>query len=100
MCLASAEVLVCATDPEVDAFKPDPKGLLRVAKLLDMLVTECLVIGDRDDRDGEAVRRAGMPNIILSRYQFKKNSFRGFNKLLLQLEAAELSTLSTTEPKV
>jgi HAD superfamily hydrolase (TIGR01549 family) len=42
------------------ALKPDPAGFLRAAELLRVLPDKCLVIGDRDDADGEAARRAGI----------------------------------------
>lgn len=39
--------------------KPWPDGYLKAAELLGVSPAECLVIGDRDDADGEAARRAG-----------------------------------------
>jgi HAD superfamily hydrolase (TIGR01549 family) len=42
------------------ALKPDPAGLLLAAERLRVPPARCLVIGDRDDADGEAARRAGM----------------------------------------
>jgi len=56
----AAEVVRSATDPDVDRLKPDPRGLAVVAARLGAAPETCLVIGDRDDRDGEAARRAGM----------------------------------------
>lgn len=61
-----ADILVSATDKDVDRLKPDPKGLIVVASKLDKPVKECLFIGDRDDKDGECARRAGMPYFILN----------------------------------
>ena len=55
-----ADVSVCATDPDVDCFKPNPKGLLVAAAKLGLSPQECLVVGDRDEKDGEAARAAGM----------------------------------------
>jgi HAD superfamily hydrolase (TIGR01509 family) len=55
-----ADVAVCATDPDVDCFKPDPKGFLVAAAKLGLAPHECLVVGDRDEKDGEAARAAGM----------------------------------------
>ncbi len=55
-----ADVSVCATDPDVDCFKPNPKGLLVAAARLGLSPQECLVVGDRDEKDGEAARAAGM----------------------------------------
>jgi FMN phosphatase YigB (HAD superfamily) len=40
--------------------KPHPDGLLRAAAALEVDPSACLVIGDRDDADGEAARAAGM----------------------------------------
>jgi len=40
--------------------KPDPEGYLRAAELLKVQPGRCLVIGDRDDADGEAARAAKM----------------------------------------
>jgi HAD superfamily hydrolase (TIGR01549 family) len=40
--------------------KPSPEGYLAAATRLGVAAAECLVIGDREDADGEAARRAGM----------------------------------------
>lgn len=40
--------------------KPDPEGYLRAAELLKVEPARCLVVGDRDDADGEAARAAKM----------------------------------------
>lgn len=40
--------------------KPDPEGYLRAAELLKVEPARCLVIGDREDADGEAARAAKM----------------------------------------
>lgn len=42
------------------ALKPDPDGYLLAARRLGVEPQECLVIGDREDADGEAAKRAGM----------------------------------------
>lgn len=55
-----SDVAVCSTDKEVDSFKPNPEGFLLAAKNLGVKPENCLVIGDRDDKDGEGARRAGM----------------------------------------
>lgn len=63
------DAMVCATDEQVDRFKPHPTGLLFTAKELGVPVMNCCFIGDRDDKDGECARRAGMPYLILPRRQ-------------------------------
>jgi len=56
------DAVVAAGEPGGPArLKPAPDGLLAAATLLGVAPAECLVIGDRDDADGEAARRAGMP---------------------------------------
>jgi HAD superfamily hydrolase (TIGR01549 family) len=40
--------------------KPHPEGYLLAAARLEVEPSACLVIGDRDDADGEAARAAGM----------------------------------------
>ena len=40
--------------------KPNPDGYLAAAERLGVPPNECLVIGDRQDADGEAAKRAGM----------------------------------------
>jgi len=41
--------------------KPAPDGYLLAASELGIAPADCLVLGDRQDADGEAARRAGMP---------------------------------------
>jgi HAD superfamily hydrolase (TIGR01549 family) len=55
------DAVVAAGEPGGPArLKPAPDGLLAAATLLGVDPADCLVIGDRDDADGEAARRAGM----------------------------------------
>lgn len=55
------DVVVANGEPDgPDALKPEPAGYLRAAERLGVHPTDCLVIGDRDDADGEAARAAGM----------------------------------------
>lgn len=60
----SAQVVICADDPLVNRLKPDPKGLLVTARDLGVEPGMCLYVGDRDELDGEAARRAGMAYLI------------------------------------
>jgi FMN phosphatase YigB (HAD superfamily) len=83
------DVMVSATDAEVDRLKPDPKGLIVAASKLNTPVKECLFIGDRDDKDGECARRAGMPYLILNRKRrnFSLNSFNTFTDIVEWLQS-------------
>lgn len=55
------ETVVASGEPGgPKSLKPSPEGVLAAAARLGVAPAECLVIGDRDDADGEAARRAGM----------------------------------------
>jgi FMN phosphatase YigB (HAD superfamily) len=55
------EVVVASGEPGgPQRLKPAPDGFLAAAASLSLAPAECLAIGDRDDADGEAARRAGM----------------------------------------
>ena len=56
-----ADLCVSALDPDVDRLKPNARGLVRILERLALPPEACVMIGDRDDRDGEAARRVGMP---------------------------------------
>lgn len=77
-----ADQVSCATDPDVDALKPDPRGLVRLAGRLGVRVEQCLMVGNRDDKDGEAARRAGMDYLIVERARHKDFFFH-LRKLLI-----------------
>ena len=47
-------------DPIINCLKPDSRGLENVIERLKLLRAEILYVGDRDDRDGECARRAGV----------------------------------------
>lgn len=66
---------VCATDTNINRLKPDPKGLLTLSKKMEVPVENCLFIGDRDEKDGECARRAGMPYLILDPNNKNCNSY-------------------------
>lgn len=52
-------------------------GLFVIVETLGVSVEDCLFIGDRDERDGECARKAGMTYLLLERrnpraeYQFQ-----------------------------
>jgi HAD superfamily hydrolase (TIGR01509 family) len=55
------DVVVASGEPGgPQSLKPDPAGYLLAAQRLHADPARCIVIGDRDDADGEAARRAGM----------------------------------------
>ncbi|MCU1382479.1 MAG: HAD-superfamily hydrolase, subfamily variant 1 [Acidobacteria bacterium] len=60
-------VVLCATDAEVGAFKPSPRGFLAAANRWGMAPAEILVVGDRADADAAGAAAAGMPCVIIGR---------------------------------
>lgn len=82
-----ADILVSAVDPEVDRLKPHPAGLTRVLDLAHVSPREGLLIGDRDDRDGESARRVGMAYLLKSASPVPTGSFfTDYSQLLGSLE--------------
>ncbi|WP_342348963.1 HAD family hydrolase [uncultured Nitrospira sp.] len=59
-------VELCGTDPEINAFKPNPKGFLYACRLWNLDPGEVLYVGDRHDVDGCGAKAAGMPYVIFS----------------------------------
>ena len=56
-----------ATDPEINAFKPHPKGFLHACALWGLPPAEVLYIGDRREVDAVGAANAGMPCVLLGR---------------------------------
>ncbi len=57
----------------IDTMKPNPAGILHVmSQYPGTGKAEVIMVGDRDDRDGEAARRAGVDHIILRRFQAER----------------------------
>ena len=64
--LASAVSLtLCATDPDINALKPHPKGFLRACTLWGVPPEQVLYVGDRPEVDAVGAAAAGMPCAIL-----------------------------------
>jgi HAD superfamily hydrolase (TIGR01549 family) len=64
-----ADLIVSSTDPEIDVFKPNPKGLRYIVKALHCSISDAIFIGDRQDKDGECALNAGMPCVILPKFK-------------------------------
>jgi FMN phosphatase YigB (HAD superfamily) len=59
--------VLSAHDPEINVFKPHPRGFVRAAELWRLDPDQVLVVGDRVDVDGEGARAAGMDCVIVGR---------------------------------
>lgn len=56
---------ICATDPEVNAFKPHPRGFLAACERWGLAPGEVTYVGDRADVDAVGAAAAGLPCLIL-----------------------------------
>lgn len=56
----------CATDKEVNAFKPHPRGFLLACEYWGFRPEEVLYVGDRPEVDAKGALAAGMPCIIFN----------------------------------
>jgi putative hydrolase of the HAD superfamily len=59
------DVTLSAQDPDVNCFKPHPRGLLQTLRRLDTDASEAVYVGDRYDVDVRAARAAGMRCILV-----------------------------------
>ncbi|MCV6595640.1 MAG: HAD family hydrolase [Mangrovicoccus sp.] len=62
-----ADLVLAATDPEIAIQKPNPRGIEAAAAHFGLAPSALLVIGDREERDGQAAKRAGAPALIRGR---------------------------------
>jgi FMN phosphatase YigB (HAD superfamily) len=67
-------VALCATDSEINAFKPHPAGFLRACEIWKLNPSEVLYIGDRPEVDAAGAQAAGMPCLIIG----AKNGANGY----------------------
>lgn len=78
-------VHVCATDAQVNAFKPHPRGFLTACELWRLSPHEVVYVGDRADVDAAGAAAAGMSSVILGRADGGSNapfiSLRSFHGL-------------------
>jgi FMN phosphatase YigB (HAD superfamily) len=90
-----ADILVSAVDPRVDRLKPHPRGLQRVIELAGVEPEKTVMIGDRDERDGECARRAGARWLIKAASDRSQGFFKDYSTLLESFErsAAEEAAL-------
>ncbi|HEX5068654.1 MAG TPA: HAD family hydrolase [Vicinamibacterales bacterium] len=59
--------ILSASDPEIGAFKPSPRGYLRACQVWGLEPHEVLFVGDRAEVDAAGAAAAGMPCVIIGR---------------------------------
>ncbi len=81
------DVIRDAAAGDIGRLKPHPDGFLRVAQLLGVPPSRCLIIGDRNDRDGEGARRGGFAFLLKTRGRRKsgQQQFRYYSDLAREL---------------
>lgn len=64
-----------AGSSEIDAFKPNTKGLVYILEKFGLNAESVLLIGDREDKEGIMAKKIGMPYLIINKQQpqFYKN---------------------------
>jgi FMN phosphatase YigB (HAD superfamily) len=60
------EAAVCASDPEVGIFKPNPRGLQVALARVGVTPDEAVYVGDRLDVDGETAIAGGVMGFVLT----------------------------------
>lgn len=60
------DAVVASTDPDVDAFKPNPKGIHVALERLGVQPERALFVGDRRDRDQPCAEAAGLEFLWVS----------------------------------
>lgn len=78
----TADLIAATPHPEIDRFKPHPAGLESLMSRAGVTPARCLMIGDREDRDGACARNAGVRYLIKTRSPQAPHHFRGYRELL------------------
>lgn len=71
---------------ELGLLKPCPRGFFEIARILDVAPSEVLVVGDRDDTDGQGARNCGMKFIHILNKDFEKKEADGVDAHRLSWE--------------
>jgi HAD superfamily hydrolase (TIGR01509 family) len=86
------DVVICAQDPDVQCFKPDPRPLLAAMHRLGTTPESTLYIGDRPGIDDLAAQRAGMTSALICDVRTSATrSFRTFGEITEWLFSTESS---------
>jgi FMN phosphatase YigB (HAD superfamily) len=71
-------MVICASDPDVGAVKPNPRGFLHACARWQFDPGDVLVVGDRVDADAAGAAAAGMPCVIIGRSGSSPHDPAGF----------------------
>lgn len=59
-----ADAVCCSIQPDVDCLKPGVAGLKKLLDNLELVPSECVMVGDRLDRDGACAQSLDMPFLL------------------------------------
>ncbi len=93
------KLTLCATDREINAFKPHPRGFLRACEYWGLRPEEVLYVGDRPEIDAEGAAAAGMPCAILSGLRGNQGKLGRLNNYSRVTSFRELQHVLTTNKK-
>jgi putative hydrolase of the HAD superfamily len=62
------DLVVSSTDKQISCLKPSPKGLIFIMEKMNIISSECLYIGDREEIDGFCAAAARIPFINISKH--------------------------------
>jgi FMN phosphatase YigB (HAD superfamily) len=85
------DVVLAAQDPDIDVFKPNPRGLLVAIDRLGAVASDSLYVGDRLDVDAPTAAAAGVRCAIVARHAPK-----GMSAAVCVASFAELAGLLWT----
>ena len=77
---------LCATDPEINAFKPHPAGFLRACEHWGFEPAEVLYVGDRAEVDHAGATAAGMPCALVGESSTTHSAHTTHDELRQRLE--------------
>jgi len=70
------------------SLKPNHAGLLKIIADMNLSSQECVLIGDRYDRDGVCAKAASMPFLLINN-KSKNYGFRTYNELKNELDGCQ-----------
>lgn len=76
-----ADTQCCATASEVNRFKPEPAGLIKTVEMLGLACNDCVMIGDRVERDGLCAERASVAFLLCKGQNFYTRLLADLNRI-------------------
>lgn len=67
--------VLCASDADINAFKPHPRGFLRACETWGLSPADVLMVGDRPEVDAAGAAAAGMPCVIIGKPSRQRQPF-------------------------